>query len=139
MRQAAAEEAAEAEVAPDEDAAVGLPKSQGTAVARPRSLDPDPDGFVEKSNRLPKGHARATAIAEAVLLDRVRELLDRHYDGVFTTEWLEAHAAATTAQLGEDRSRATASQLAPGEEASKGNMSLMGPFQISNPYPLSVL
>ena len=61
----------------------------------PEADDPDavnPDGYVARSERLPTGHAIATAHAEAVLLDRVRELLDRHYDEVFVAEWSAKHA-----------------------------------------------
>ena len=48
---------------------------------------PNPDGFVPACRRLPKGHAVATAHAEAVLLDRTRALLDHHYDAVFLATW----------------------------------------------------
>ena len=49
--------------------------------------DPDPDSFVPQCQRLPKGHTVATAHAEQVLLDRVRALLDAHYDEVFLSAW----------------------------------------------------
>ena len=54
---------------------------------------PNPDGFVPSGARLPKGHRIATAHAEAVLLDRVRALMDVHYDEVFTAEWLAKRTA----------------------------------------------
>ena len=49
---------------------------------------PNPDGFVPASERLPKGFTVATAHAEAVLLDRVKAQLDKHYDQVFLDRWL---------------------------------------------------
>ena len=60
---------------------------------------PKPDGFVPVCRRLPKGHAVATAHAEAVLLDRTRALLDLHYDAVFLAAW-EAKAACSLQQAG---------------------------------------
>ena len=62
----------------------------------------NPDGYVPRGERLPKGHAIATAHAEAVLLDRVRELLDRHYDEVFVAEWLAKHASDDDTLAGGD-------------------------------------
>jgi len=94
MRQATEQTTAETEHE-DEAADVGGLEKAAAATGL-RSLDPDPDGFVEGTLRLPPGHARATAIAEAVLLDRVQELLDRHYDEVFTRSWLDAHVAPAT-------------------------------------------
>ena len=58
---------------------------------------PNPDGFGPVCRRLPKGHAVATAHAEAVLLDRTRALLDLHYDAVFLAAW-EAKAACELPQ-----------------------------------------
>ena len=58
------------------------------AAARVDNIDaPDPDGYMSKCKRLPKGHAIATVHAEIVLLDRVKALLDEHYDKVFQEEW----------------------------------------------------
>jgi hypothetical protein len=94
MRQATEQTTAETEHE-DEAADVGGLEKPAAATGL-RSVDPDPDGFVEGTLRLPPGHARATAIAEAVLLDRVQELLDRHYDEVFTRSWLDAHVAPAT-------------------------------------------
>jgi len=54
---------------------------------------PDPDGYIYRSGRLPKKYQVATAHAEAVLLDRVRVLLDTHYDQVHLEKWRETHAA----------------------------------------------
>ncbi len=56
------------------------------------SADPNPDGFVPRCRRRPKGHTVATAHAEAVLLDRTRIALDEHYDAVFREEWLARQA-----------------------------------------------
>ena len=71
-----------------------------------RGDEPQPDGFISVSTRLPKGHALATAHAEAVLLDRVRAVLDRHYDDVFVTEWLARRAKDSEAVVVPRRPRA---------------------------------
>ena len=63
------------------------------------------------SQKLPDGHRQATAIAEAVMLDRVRELLDRHYDAVFTADWVAAHAADASTEAG--LAQSAAEQPAP--------------------------
>ena len=68
----------------DEDAG----HANGTGVAQAKG-PPDPDGFVPPLQRLPKGHAIATAHAEIVLLDRTRALLDMHYDSIYYKQWFE--------------------------------------------------
>ena len=73
----------------DETDAAKASTSQSDAYVK----KPEPDGFVPKSKFLPKGHAMATAHAEAVLLDRVRAQLDAHYDDVFQRQWLSKHSA----------------------------------------------
>ncbi len=67
--------------------------------AEAASADPDPDGFVPQSSRLPKGHSVATAHAEAVLLDRVRALFDQHYDDVFLRDWSAKSFAAGSGEV----------------------------------------
>ena len=62
--------------------------------------DPDPDGFVKKSSRLPKGFSIVTAHAETVLLDRTRSLLDAHYDEVFLLRWKTSSKRATADNSG---------------------------------------
>ena len=69
---------------------------EATSAAGPSDA-PNPDGFGPVCQRLPKGHAVATAHAEAVLLDRTRALLDLHYDAVFLAAW-EAKAACELQQ-----------------------------------------
>jgi len=71
------------------------PEEAGDENAEPAADEgehPNPDGFVPRGLRMPKGSAVATAHAEAVLLDRTRALLDAHYDEVFTSEWLARQA-----------------------------------------------
>jgi hypothetical protein len=67
----------------------GVEVTSETAPDAECAEDPDPDGFAGPGCRLPKGYKVATAHAEAVLLDRTRALLDRHYDQVFLEEWLQ--------------------------------------------------
>ena len=74
-----------------EAAAAAAAASAASPAASP-DVAPKPDGFVPVCKRLPKGHATITAHAETVLLDRMRALLDLHYDSVFLEEW-EAKAA----------------------------------------------
>ena len=59
--------------------------------------EPRPDDFAPCGQRLPKGHAVATAHAEAVLIDRVRALLDSHYDEVFAKDWAARQDATLAA------------------------------------------
>ena len=75
--------------------AANLLREEGVEVTSETAADaecadaPDPDGFAGPGSRLPKGYRVATAHAEAVLLDRTRALVDRHYDQVFLDEWLQ--------------------------------------------------
>ena len=71
----------------------GTDEEDGSAEAREDDLIPNPDGFASGGERLPKGYAVATAHAEAVLLDRVRAQLEKHYDQVFIDEWLQKEHA----------------------------------------------
>ena len=52
------------------------------------------------ARNFPTGTARQRPIAEAVMMDRVRELLDRHDDAVFTGQWLASHANDDTLEAG---------------------------------------
>ena len=56
---------------------------QDVASFRPQANDPDPDGFVGKLERLPKGFETALTQAEDVLLDRTLRLFDEQYDEMF--------------------------------------------------------
>ena len=86
---------------PDEDGAEE--DELGCVAEEPQGGDPQPDSFAPQALRLPKGHKEATMHAEAVLLDRTRAHLDRHYDKVFLEEWLEKQRHAQ--QLLTDRKK----------------------------------
>ena len=56
---------------------------QGVASSGAQAKDPNPDGFVGKLERLPKGFETALTQAEDVLLDRTLRLFDEQYDEMF--------------------------------------------------------
>ena len=88
---AAAEAAADATPDGDVDAPDAVAEVPEAASADVGVPPPDPDGFATACQRLPKRHVVATAHAEAVLLDRLRAMLDTHYDDVFQEEWHSRH------------------------------------------------